>query len=211
MQRPDVAAAERDVAEASASIDVEEAKRYPKLSLSGNITPQLQSVSGGPFFLANTWSVGPTVNLPIFDAGKRAADVDAARVRYEAAASKFKATVRTAAKEVEDALVRLRNAKDRLPQASAAADGYRAHFRAMEQLYRAGFGSLIDAEASRRQALAAERGVSELRQEWAAAWIALYRAAGGGWGEAGEFDRIGRAGDASPSPWQERQPAHGKS
>lgn len=210
-QRPDVAAAEREVAEASANIGVEEAKRYPKLSLSGNITPQLQSVSGSAFFLANTWSVGPTLNLPIFDAGKRAADVEAARARYEAAAARFKATVRTAAKEVEDALVRIGNAEERLPQASAAADGYRANFRAQEQLYRAGFGSLIDAEASRRQALVSDRAVAELRQEQAAAWIALYRAAGGGWEEAGEAEHVGAAGAVSPSTPKNSQPADNKS
>ncbi len=186
MQRPDVAAAEREVAEASANVGVEEAKRFPKLSLSGNITPQIQSVNGADLFLANTWAVGPTLNLPIFDAGKRAADVEAARARYDAAVSKFKATVRTAVKEVEEALVRLKNAEERLPKATAAADGYRANFRAMRQLYQAGFGSLIDAEASRRQALAAERSVAELRQESASAWIALYRAAGGSWDDAGE-------------------------
>ncbi|MFO1418490.1 MAG: efflux transporter outer membrane subunit [Methylotetracoccus sp.] len=184
MQRPDVAAAEREVAEASATIGVEEAKRYPRLSLSGNITPQLQSVNGAPFFLAHTWSYGPTLNLPIFDAGKRAADVEAAKAKYEAAASKFRAVVRTAVKEVEEALVRLTNAESRLPQARSAAEGYRANFRAMQQLYQAGFGTLIDAEASRRQALNAERGVAELRQEWAAAWITLYRAAGGAWNDA---------------------------
>ena len=211
MQRPDVAAAERDVAEASANIGQEEAKRYPKLSLSGNLTPQLQSVNGAPFFLANTWSVGPTLNLPIFDAGKRAADVDAARARYEASVSKFKATVRTAAKEVEEALVRLTNDEDRLPQARAAAEGYRANYRAMEQLYRAGFGSLIDAEASRRQALAAERSVAELQQEWAAAWIALYRAAGGSWQQAGETERIGDADWPRPTVRDPGEPSGGKS
>lgn len=181
MQRPDVAAAERDVAEASANIGVEEAKRYPKLSLSGNITPSFQSVNGSALMLAQTWQYGPTITLPLFDAGKRAADVGAAVARYEASVSRFKATVRTAAKEVEDALVRLRNAEQRMPQARAAADGYRANFRATEQLYRVGFGSLIDTEATRRQALASDRAVAELQREQVAAWIALYRAAGGGW------------------------------
>lgn len=193
MQRPDVAAAERDVAEASANIGVEEAKRFPRLSLSGNITPTLQNVNGAAFFLAETWSFGPTLNLPLFDWGKRAADVDAAFARYEASVSRFKSTVRTAAKEVEEALVRLNTAERRLPEARAAAGGYRANFRATEQLYRAGFGSLIDAEASRRQALASERVVADLEQEHAAAWIALYRAAGGGWEDADEARRADAA------------------
>lgn len=183
MQRPDVAAIEREAAEASAKIGVEEAKRYPKLSLSGNITPSLQNLNGSGAYLASTWSFGPTLSMPLFDAGKRAADVEAAEARYTAAVSKFRSTVRTAAKEVEDALVRLSNAEERLPQARTAAQGYRVNFQATEQLYRAGFGSLIDAEASRRQSLASERAVAELEKEKAAAWIALYRAAGGSWEE----------------------------
>ncbi|MGZ8243577.1 efflux transporter outer membrane subunit [Methylomagnum sp.] len=191
MQRPDVASAERDVAEASANIGVEEAKRFPKLSLSGNITPTLQNVNGAALFLAETWSFGPTLSLPLFDAGKRAADVDAAIARYEASVSRFRSTVRTAVKEVEDALVRLRNAEQRLPEARAAAEGYRVNFRATEQLYRVGFGNLIDTEASRRQSLVSDRAVAELEQEHAAAWIALYRAAGGGWEDTGEALQVG--------------------
>ncbi len=199
LQRPDVAAAERAVAEASAGIGVEEAKRFPKLSLSGNITPSLQNINGGALMLANTWSFGPTLSLPVFDWGKRAADVDAAVARHEAAVSRFKATVRTAAREVEEALVRLRNAEQRLPEARAAAEGYRANFRATEQLYRAGFGSLIDTEASRRQALASDRAVAELEREYAAAWIALYRAAGGGWDDKDAHHAANTAPSRNPA------------
>ncbi|GAB6047991.1 efflux transporter outer membrane subunit [Methyloparacoccus murrellii] len=194
MQRPDVAAAERQVAEASASIGVEEAKRYPRLSLSGNVTPTLQSINGAALYLAHTWQIGPTLTLPIFDAGKRAADVEAARARYEASASKFRATVRTAVKEVEDALVRLHNAEERLPEARAAVRGYRDNFRATDQLYRIGLGNLIDVEASRRQALNAERTVADLEQERVSAWIALYRAAGGGWEDSDNHALAGAPG-----------------
>ena len=196
MQRPDVAAAERDVAEASAKIGVEEAKFYPRLSLSGNITPSLQDLNSSTLALVETWSFGPTLRLPIFDAGKRSADLAAAQARYEAAVSRFRSTVRTAAKEVEESLVRLRNSEERLPQARAAAQGYRVNFQATEQLYRAGFGNLIDTEASRRQSLASDRAVAELEQEHAAAWIALYRAAGGAWEDA----NANPAESAAPAP-----------
>jgi outer membrane protein TolC len=180
-QRPDVAAAERDVAEASASIGVEESKRYPRLSLSGNITPTLQNINGAAFMLAQTWSIGPTLSLPLFDAGKRAADVEAARARYEAAASTYRATVRTAVKEVEDALVRLNAAAQRQPQVQTAASGYQARLRAAMELHRAGLGNLIDVETTRRLAIAADRSVAEVELERVGAWIALYRSAGGGW------------------------------
>ncbi|MDP3333543.1 MAG: efflux transporter outer membrane subunit, partial [Methylococcaceae bacterium] len=181
LQRPDLTAAERDVAEASAKIGVEQAKRFPKLSLSGNITPTLQNMNGAAFFLAETWAIGPTLSLPLYDAGKRAADVDAARAQYQSVEIKFRSKVRTAVKEVEDALVRLASANQRLPEGRKAVTGYRTNFLAAQALYQAGLGNLIDAETARRNVLTAELAVKEIEQEQVSAWIALYRAAGGSW------------------------------
>lgn len=181
LQRPDLAAAERDVAEASAKIGVEQAKRFPKLSLSGNITPTLQNINGAAFVLAQTWAIGPTLSLPLFDAGRRAADVESAKAQYQAAESKFRNKVRTAVKEVEDALVRLNSTKQRLPEAQKAVTGYRSHFLAVQQLFQIGLGNLLDVETSRRNLLTAEVAQKEIEQEQVSAWIALYRAVGGSW------------------------------
>ncbi|MCK9394985.1 MAG: efflux transporter outer membrane subunit [Methylobacter sp.] len=200
LQRPDVAAAERDVAEASAKIGVEQAKRFPKLSLSGNITPTLQNINGGAFLLAQTWAIGPTLSLPLFDAGKRAADVEAARIQYQAAESKFHSKVRTAVKEVEEALVRLDSASRRLPEGRKAVTGYRANFLAVQQLYQVGLGNLIDVETSRRNVLSAEMALKELEQEQVSAWIALYRAAGGSWEEREDARKVGAASSGNGVP-----------
>jgi len=183
LQRPDVAAAERDMAEASAKIGVEQAKRFPKLSLSGNIAPVFQNINGAALTLAQTWSIGPTLSLPLFDAGKRAANVEAAKAQYTASTSQFRATVRTAAKEVEDALVRLASADQRLPQAQSAATDYQTNYRSAKTLYEAGLGNLIDAETAHRTVVSADLAVKELEQEKVSAWIALYRAVGGSWEE----------------------------
>jgi NodT family efflux transporter outer membrane factor (OMF) lipoprotein len=195
LQRPDVAASEREVAEASAKIGVEEAKRYPRLSLSGNITPTLQSINGAALYLAHTWSIGPTLNLPLFDS------IEAAKIQYQAATLRFRSVVRTAVKEVEDALVRLQSCRQRLPEARAAEAGYQKNFEASNTLYRVGFGSLIDLEASRRQTLIARRTVAELEQEQVAAWIALYRAAGGGWDDGTDKQPTLRMGDDPSTPF----------
>jgi len=202
LQRPDLAAAERDVAEASAKIGVEQAKRFPKLSLSGNITPTLQNMNGAAFFLAETWSIGPTLSLPLFDAGKRAADVEVARAQYQAAESTFRSKVRTAVKEVEDALVRLNSAYQRLPEAQKAVSGYRAHFLAVQALYQVGLGNLIDVETSRRNVLSAEIALKEIEQEQVSAWIALYRAAGGSWEEHEVAQKVGAASPSAPSHYK---------
>lgn len=180
-QRPDIAVAERDVAEASANIGAEQAKRLPRLSLSGNITPTLQNMNGSALMLAQTWSFGPTLSLPIFDAGKRAANVESMQVQYETAVSNFRSKVRTAVREVEEALVRLQSADQRLPMAKTAYHEYQTRFAAAQTLHQSGLGSLLEVETARRNLLSAELAVTELDQERVSAWIALYRAAGGGW------------------------------
>ena len=183
LQRPDVAVAERDVAEASANIGVQRAKQFPKLSLSGTITPTLQNINGGALLLAQTWSIGPTLSLPLFDSGKRAADVENAKAKYLAASTRFNSKVRTAVKEVEDALVRLNSVRKILPEAHLAVDGYTTNFLANQTLYQNGLGNLLNVEVARRNMLSAELALKELEREQVSAWIALYRAAGGGWWE----------------------------
>jgi outer membrane protein TolC len=117
----------------------------------------------------------------LFDAGRRAAAVDAAQALYEEAATQYAARVRQAVREVEEALVNLESARDRGEDVRTAVEGYRASFAATESLYRSGLGSLIELEDQRRVALAAEITLVNLQRERIAAWIALYRALGGGW------------------------------
>ena len=65
--------------------------------------------------------------------------------------------------------------------ASRAADNFDAYTRATEAKYRSGLGSLFELEDARRSAFAAQNALIDLRREQVAAWIALYRALGGGW------------------------------
>lgn len=180
-QRPDVYAAEREVAAASNEVGSARADQYPKLSLSGNIAVGRARTGGGTFDL-ETWSIGPlALTVPLFDGGRRAANVDAAQARYDEAVSTYKARVRQAVREVEEALVLLESARERSDDARVAVEGYRASFQATEARYRAGLASLIELEDQRRAALAAETALVNLQRERIAAWIALYRAVGGGW------------------------------
>lgn len=185
LQRPDLAAAERDMAEASANIGVERAKQFPKLSLTGNISRILANIDlnviSSVALGLQAWSIGPSLSLPLFDAGRRAANTRSAQAQYDASVVKFRDKVRTAVKEVEDALVRLDSVGKRLPLARLAAAEYKKNFLAQENLYKNGLGNLIDTEASRRSVLSAEMTVVQLEQERVGAWIALYRAAGGSW------------------------------
>ncbi|WP_298930139.1 efflux transporter outer membrane subunit [uncultured Ramlibacter sp.] len=180
-QRPDVYRAEREVAAASAEVGAARADRYPRLQLSGTVGAGRIRVGGVDTDL-NTWSIGPlAMTLPLFDGGRRAANVDAAQVRYEEAATLYAANVRQAVREVEQALVNLDSARGRDQDTRVAAEGYRTAFNATEVRYRNGLASLVELEDTRRTALASETALVALQRERIAAWVALYRAVGGGW------------------------------
>ncbi len=181
MQRPDLYQAGQEVAAASADVGTARAQRLPRLSLSGSIAAGSVR-TGGATTDAQTWSIGPlALTLPLFDGGRRAANVDAAQARYDEAVALYRARARQAVREVEEALVALDSSASRSDDARTAAEGYRASFNATQARYQGGLASLVELEDARRTALAAETALVALQRERIAAWIALYRAAGGGW------------------------------
>jgi len=180
-QRPDVFTAEREVAAASAEVGSARAQRYPRLTISGAVGIA-NFHSGGVNTKTDTWTIGPvSVSVPIFDAGRRRANEDAAGARYDAAVVSYRATVRQAVSEVEQAMVNLDSTAQRTLDAGTATQGYRTNFNAVEQRYKNGMASLFELEDARRTRLAAEQNQVTLARERNAAWVALYRAAGGGW------------------------------
>jgi multidrug efflux system outer membrane protein len=180
-QRPDVFAAEREVAAASGEVGTARADLFPRLTLSGSIGKSSFRSAAGTTDL-DTWSIGPlALTLPIFDGGRRAANVDAAKARYEEVAIQYRAKVRQAVREVEEALINLQSTAARGDDARIAVEGYRASFGGTEARYTSGMASLVELEDARRVRLAAEIALVSLQRERLAAWIALYRAAGGGW------------------------------
>ncbi len=196
-QRPDVFQAEREVAASSSDVTSTDALRLPRLGLSGSIGAARASGGGGGGAGGGmggggmtsdglTWSIGPlAITLPLYDGGARAANVQAAQARYEAAVVQYRSKARQAVAEVEIALLNLQSTASRQGDSKAAAEGYRASFNATQARYRAGLGSLVELEDARRTSLAAEIALVNLQRERVAAWISLYRAAGGGWTVAG--------------------------
>ena len=179
-QRPDIATAERTLAAVSADINVAQADRYPKISLMGSI-----GVGGlrydGQNSRSNTWSFGPSISLPLFDGGRRRAAVDLAQARYDEAYAGYQLQVRGAVREIEEALVRLDAAARREADAAAAARNYESYYRANDDKFKAGSGSLLELEDARRTFLAAQQTVISAQRDHVNAWIALYKGLGGGW------------------------------
>ncbi len=184
-QRPDVYAAELGVAAASADAGAAQAQRLPRLSLQGSIG-RLQLRTSGFSQTLDTWTVGPvSLTVPIFDGGTLAANADAARARYDEAASVYRANVRQAVREVEEALINLQSTDARAGDADAAVQNYQASFDATRARYESGLASLFDLEDARRTLFAAQTARVALQRERAEAWVSLYRSMGGGWSRPG--------------------------
>lgn len=187
-QRPDLAAAEQELAAATADIGVAEANRYPRLALSGSIS--LASVRGGGGSSDSLpWSIGPALSLPLFDAGARAAEVKAAEARLAQQRAGYVAAVRAAVREVEQAMVALDSAERREADARAAVEGYARFLDATVVHWQAGGASLLTLEDARRNATQAERKLIALQRDRVLNWISLYKAVGGGWTAAQAGDQ----------------------
>lgn len=184
-QRPDVFTAEQSVAAASASAGAAQARRYPRLTLQGNIGVTQFRLAGFQANL-NTWTIGPlALDVPIFDGGTRAANAEAARARYDETVSQYRSTVRQAVREVESAVLSLQSSHDRYDDAQVSVTQSQRSFAATQARYDSGLASLFELEDARRQLFVAQTVLVNLQQERAKAFVTLYRSMGGGWQRPG--------------------------
>lgn len=180
-QRPDIYAAARSVAAASADSMQADAQLWPRIALAGSIVATRVS-SHGLSTDGTVWSVGPvTITFPLIDAGMRRANLQAAKVRHKSATTIYAARLRTAIQEVERALVTLESTARRSESASVAVDGFERSYGAAATSYDVGAASLFDLEEARRSIVSARSTLIDLRRERLLAWVSLYRAMGGGW------------------------------
>lgn len=199
-QRPDLYAAARDIAAASQDLASTEAQRYPRLSLSGSIGAVSVNPGNGSSEMA-TWSIGPlALSVPLFDGGRRAANTQAAKARYEEAVALYRGKVRQAVREVEEALVNLQATADRAAPSGIATQAWRASLQAAQARQQSGFGSQLEVEDSRRMALAAEVRRLGLQRDRLLAWVNLYRAVGGGWSPTQDAETTSETKKADSSP-----------
>jgi len=120
------------------------------------------------------------VNLPLFDGGQRVAAVTAAEANYQTVVLTYRAKVRQAVREVEEALINLHSTDARTLDAKVSTDGYAQSLAATQSRFGQGLASLVELEDARRNALASESTLLGLSLERNRAWVSLYRAVGGG-------------------------------
>ena len=178
-RRPDVRAAERALAAATARIGVARADLYPALRLTGSLGGNGTSI--GDISRFSTGSILAALTAPIFDGGAIRGRIEGARGGADAALASYRTAVLTALGDVENAMAALANTRDRAVSLSLAVDQSQNALLYAQSQYRAGlvdFQTLLDAE---RSLLTNQDGLATARADRASALIQLYKALGGGW------------------------------
>jgi len=180
-RRPDIAAAERQMAAANAQIGVAKAAYFPTLSLSSALgyrgTNYLTLfVPAGRF-----WSLGASAAETIFDAGQRGAVTNQAIAAYDAQVATYRQTVLTGYQEVEDNLAALRILEEEATLQDEVVQGARHAVELTNNQYAAGVVSYLNVITAQATALNNERTAVNLAGQRLTASVGLIRALGGGW------------------------------
>jgi NodT family efflux transporter outer membrane factor (OMF) lipoprotein len=180
-RRPDIAAAERDVAAANAEIGIARAAYFPNIGLSGSLGSGGSRV-GDLFSVSNAaWSFGLSAAQTIFNAGATRASVAGAEARHQAAVARYRQTVLTAFADVEDQLAATRvlaQQQDLRREASEAADLVEQQILNRYRAGQVGYTEVVQAQFT---ALAARRSLVQVQSDRQTVAVALIQSLGGGW------------------------------
>jgi len=180
LRRPDVMQAEAAYAAQNAKIGVAQAMRWPSLNLTGLLgvaTTSLTSLTATGL----GWSVGGVVLGPLFQFGKNKRRVEIERANTEAALKQYENTALRAFKEVEDALVAIHTLhRELIAQEQRSVAAMNAEYLSNER-YDKGQTSYLEVLESQRQSFDAQLNYSEVKKQLLNAYVALYKALGGGW------------------------------
>lgn len=185
-RRPDVRAAERELAASSADIGVAIADLYPRFSLT--VAPALVSTALASFLEwgSRSFSAGAALDWPLFNGGRTRGTIAVANAQQEQALIAYRKTVVQALREVEDSLSRASGNRQNLAKLEQAwASAVRAEDIARIR-YRGGLTPLSDVLATQARRLSLERQLIETKGELNRDTAALFKTLGGGWPELSE-------------------------
>ena len=198
-RRPDVSIAERQLASANAKIGIAKAAFFPVLTLTGSGGYLSADVNTLFRWDSRTWTLGPSLSLPIFAGGRNRANYRRAKSAYEEAVAHYRQQVLVAFGDIENSLSGTRHLIDQAAaQQRAVASSQRAVELAMDR-YRSGIVNYIEVVDASRDALQAERGNAQLAGQRLAAAVQLIKALGGGWQQQQIFASAATSNSKIPS------------
>lgn len=182
--RPDILAAEQRLRAANANIGAARAAFFPTISLTGTFgyaAPGLSKLIGGG---SQNWQIGGDALLPIFDGGRRTAELGMARAQAEGLVAAYQRTVQTAFREVADALVARRTLADQIAAQADTVAAQRRVVRAANRRYANGVSPYLEVLDAERSLFATEQLLLQIRAQSLQNDAATYVALGGGDREA---------------------------
>jgi NodT family efflux transporter outer membrane factor (OMF) lipoprotein len=180
-RRPDIAAAERRVAEANQQIGIARAAYFPTVTLGG--TAGFAGTQGSNWFSwpSAFWAVGPALAETLFDAGRRRATSESARAGYDAAVATYRQTSLTAFQEVEDNVAALRILENEAQQQEEAVASSKDSLHLFTNRYKGGVDTYLQVITAETTELANERNAIDIQRRRMDASVLLVKALGGGW------------------------------
>lgn len=180
-RRPDIAAAERSVAQANAQIGIAKTAFFPTVTLSASAGLQAVSMAKWLEWPSRIWSVGPGLAQTIFDAGSRRATVQQFQATYDQTVANYRETVLTAFQQVEDNLAALRILAQVIEQQGEAIDSAGRNLEEAEVRYKAGLDPYLNVIAAQTTLLSDQQAAVNFRAQQMVAGVNLIKALGGGW------------------------------
>jgi len=180
-RRPDVRAAEENLVAANAQIGVAKAALLPRISLTGYFGGESKDLAALLNSSGRIWSIGPALSLPIFTAGRLAAEVEATTARQKQALTTYQKSIQTAFREVADALVNVEQTSATATDLESSVDAARNALRLATRRYEAGYAAYLNVLDAQRSLNIAQLALIRNRQALLSASVDLMKALGGGW------------------------------
>ncbi|HBM2900148.1 TPA: efflux transporter outer membrane subunit [Klebsiella oxytoca] len=178
LNRPDIRAAEARLHAATARIGVAEAELYPSITLGAKMGMDTYSANNFTEWGSRVWSVGPSLNLPLFDRGRRKSTVVLRETDQQQAAVDYHKTVLQAWQEIDDALSRYAAARQKLTQQQTRAESSAQALNLIEARYNGGLTSFINVLDAQRSDIQARQELAAGQRDMKTAWAAVNRAVG---------------------------------
>jgi len=180
-RRPDIRAAELNLAAATANIGVAKAAYFPQISLTGFLGGQSSQLSNLFSGAGGAWNFSPQVTLPIFNAGRVKSGVRFTEAQRQLASTQYQQAIRNGFREVSDALVEYRKVKEIRAQQEELVTTLQDRSRLAYLRYRGGVDTQLNALDADRDLFNAELSLAQTKRNELLALVLLYKAMGGGW------------------------------
>lgn len=181
--RPDIISAEHQLMAANANIGAARAAFFPSISLTSNVGTMSPSFSNLFSAGQGSWLFQPTINLPIFTAGRLRGNLDYATLQKDINVATYEKTIQTAFKEVADGLASRETYREQVVSQGNFVEANQVYYDLADQRYQAGIDSYMTLLDAQRQLFSSQQSLISVRLAQLTSEVNLYKALGGGWQE----------------------------